>query len=389
MVLFYLSASAWGGLKLMNDNIMLYLEQPITIKEAAALIEEEKEAYEAEQTEEMMLPDFCVWGQEEDILVANENLNKTTTVDAILLCGNPELVLEDCRMPVRDDKEGCIIDEETAWDLFGGSEVIDKAVTYNNRQYFIRKVIKSDEQIFACQADDASEKNTGQQNQADTQGPESFNAQAESRLNRVTLKKQEGCSVREIKTMWDNRTGIGGKVLDIELLYGISGFCVLLVPITLCAFFLIELLRQDKRRPEFYQRSTRMAKRITVNKNDFQKTGKFQRMAGWIPQHIPGHMAGKAVTAASALIIIGMILFLLIKWVEIPLDYIPTKWSDFSFWINLWREKTDAVKLLWEMPKTDLDYIWVSLFCQSAVCGILAETITIMAYTFAKHTPLS
>lgn len=347
MILFYFSASAWGSLKSGNDSIMLYLEQPVTMKEADALMKQIEEAKETEQPEEISMPAFCIWGQKEDILLTNENLSKSTQADAVVLCGNPELVFNDCRMPVRDDREGCIIDEETAWDLFGSSEVIGKTVTYNNKQYFVRQVIKGEEKIFAFQTDNILEKNTGEQKQEEIQGQENPDSKDESRLNRVTLQKPEGYSVREIKNVWDNRTGITGTVMDIELLYGISGFCVLLVPITLCVIFLIVLLQQNKKQPE--------------------------------------RLAGKAVTVASALIIIGMILFLLVKWVEIPLDYIPTKWSDFSFWTSLWKEKIEAVKLLWEMPKTDLDYVWVSSFCQSAGGGILAEVILTMVYIMVKH----
>ena len=346
MILFYLSASAWGSLKSANDNIMLYLEQPVTMKEADALMEQIEEAKETEQPEEISMPAFCIWGQKEDILLTNENLSKSTQADAVILCGNPELVFNDCRMPVRDDKEGCIIDEETAWDLFGSSEVTGKTVTYNNKQYFIRQVIKSEENVFAFQADNSLEKNTGEQKQEEIQGQENSNSKNESRLNRVTLQKPEGYSVREIKNVWDNRTGITGTVMDIELLYGISGLCVLLVPITLCICFLAVLLRQYKKQTEIVY---------------------------------------KIIVAASILLLIGMLLFLLINWVEIPLDYIPTKWSDFSFWTSLWKEKTEAVKLLWEMPKTDLDNVWVSSFCQSAGGGILAEVILTMVYIMVKH----
>lgn len=59
-------------------------------------------------------------------------------------------------------------------------------------------------------------------------------------------------------------------------------------------------------------------------------------------------------TAAAALVLLVLAVLFIRQWVQIPYDYIPEKWSDFTFWTELWKEKTDSMEYLMKIEKSIL-----------------------------------
>lgn len=337
MILFYLSAAAWGGLVFTRNHVLFYLEQPLSFGEAKEVIEKNqkiKERSSQGETEEKVLPGFCIWGQKKDVSLTNKNLSRSTQANAVLFCGNPELLFEDCRVPVKEDKQGCLIDEQTAWELFGSSQAAGKELSYEGQSYIIRKVITSKEKVIAFQVSAASESG-GEEQETGAQEQTKDNI-----LNRITMYKPQDSSIRELSSLWDYQYGICVRILDMELLRGISGFCVLLFPVTVCIFF-------------------------------------------W--RYLHGTVRKFPAKVIVSLLMLIVLLCLLGSWVKLPADYIPTRWSDFSFWTGLWKEKTEGMKSLLGMPKADLDHKWITWFYQSVGCGLLAEAFLVMTGIAAKH----
>lgn len=363
MILFYLSASAWGGLVWAKDKVQFYLEQPVSIREAQEVIKQDQ------KTEEKALPEFCLWGQKKDVMLTNENLSRSTQANAVLLCGNPEVLFADCRVPVREDSQGCLVDEQTAWELFGSSQAVGKELSYEGQPYTIRKVISGKEKIIAFQVSDDSVSGEGDQ-ENEKQG----NADA---LSRITVQKPEGTSIQELASLWEYQYGISVRILDMELLRGMSGVCVLLFPVTVCIFFWrylygiadqIPLILKKENPWRQIQQETRPGKRLQH---------KFVLPDGRLPKVLKG---------AASLLMVMVVLWLLGRWVRIPADYIPTRWSDFSFWTGLWKEKADGMKFLLEIPKADLDYEWVTGFFKSVGCGLWAEGLLVLSGIITKHS---
>lgn len=340
--LFYLSAASWGRMLLAKDRALLYLSQPLNVQAAEEAVEksgEEKQTDGGQEDGTKTMPTFCIWGQKDAVEIANANLHRSAQADAILMCGNPELLFEDCRLPGSEDKQGCLLDEKAAWELFGSSEVVGKEVSYEGKPYFIRKVIPGKEGIFAFQAGSlwGSGNMEGGQTENGTSGEE---PQGEGQhggdgvLNRITMQKPEEKSLQDLATLWDYKYGVSAEILDLQLLRGIGGFCVLLVPLTSCVYFLWYLCRQYRN----------------------------QQQLVW-----------KVVVAALGLMMAACFFVLLKGYVHIPDDYIPTRWSDFSFWSQLWRQKGEALRMLGQMPKSTLDSGWMGAFAQTLGCGVFAE----------------
>lgn len=337
---FYLSAGFWGNIGWSREYILSYINEPLSENQAAAVMEQhlervEKNIQKSEVKEE--IPDFCIWGQREQVLLTNENLSRAIQADVILFCGSPELLFEDCRVPGREDQQGCLIDEEAAWRLFGSVQVTGKTITYENNQYIIRKVIPGRNGLAAFPAAGSS---TSNRTDSSAEKGQPQTVQSERNVfNRVTIKKPEDQSVNELKTGWVSWYGVDIQMLDLELLRGAGGVCVLLVPLTVCVFFLSDLCSQ------------------------YRKQGKWK---------------GKALMLCLILSLAVLALFLFRRWIQIPDDYIPEKWSDFGFWAQLIKQKQEAVKLLFTFPKSVLDYGWGKSFLAAAGLGIAAEALTLL-----------
>lgn len=331
-IFFYLSAASWGSMILEKDQVSFSLEQPISGNEAVSVIERSQEQEELKEEDNERITDFCIWGQKERAILTNENLSRSILANVILMCGNPELLFQDCRVPGRDDLLGCLIDEESAWQLFGSSNVVDKEITYNGKKYTIRKVIPGAERIAAFQVSrQPRNKNEG----GNENSLESLEAD-ECQLDRLAVSPPKGWTAQALQEAWMNQYGFAVELLDMELLRGLAGGCVLLFPITVCILFGVYLYHQYRK----------------------QET-----------------MTGKAVSAVLAVILAGMAWFFLKNWVQIPDDYIPTKWSQFSFWTTLWEQKLEKGKLLLKMPKSVLDYDWFNHFSKTIVCGLFGELL--------------
>ncbi len=341
LCLFYLSAAAWGGMIWSKDQVMLYLEQPVSSMEAEDVSKKNQEFLQQIKRgkEVQVLPEFCIWGQKEHVKLTNENLSRTILANAIFLCGSPELLFADCWVPVREDLQGCVLDEEAAFELFGSLEVVGKKVSFEGDTYIIRDIISGKGKIIAFQV---GARRTGNADTMSNNGQRQPSGQeTECVLSRITMRKPEGQSTSELQAAWMNQFGLSATILDMELLRGIGGGCVLLVPVTICVFFWVSL---------FFQ---------------YRKQDK---------------LPGNAVFVILGLCLAILICFLLERWIRIPEDYIPTQWSEFSFWTDLWDRKIKMLKLLLQIPKTSLDHGWISNFFQMLGCGFFAEFILIIAF---------
>lgn len=331
-IFFYLSAASWGSMILEKDQVRFYLEQPISGSEAMAIARHSEEQEELKEEESERITDFCIWGQSERTVLTNQNLSREILADVILMCGNPELLFEDCRVPGRDDLLGCLIDEQTAWQLFGSIDVEGKEITYNRRDYAIRKIIPGTAGIAAFQVSRQSETRKKTENDNSLEPLQS----AESQLDRLTVRTPKDGTIQALQEAWVNQYGYNVKLLDMELLRGLAGGCVLLFPLTVCIFFGVYLYHQYKKQEK---------------------------------------LVGKIAIVGLILVLTAMVWFFLKRWVRIPDDYIPTKWSQFSFWTVLWEQKLEQGKLLLKMPKSVLDYGWISYFCKTIVCGLFGELL--------------
>ena len=342
-LLFYLATVAWCSMLWARDSALFYLEEPISVEEALKISEQNQKIAELwrQGVSEQGVPlNFCIWGQKENITVSNEELSRAASTDVIFLYGNPELLFEESRIPVQEDDQGCLISEEAAWELFGSSQVIGKEVLCQGKSYIIRNVIPAKEKILAFQAGSLIQRSQ----ELSAEGEEK--PSVDSVFQRITVQKTEGSSLRDLQMIWVSQYGLNPQALDTELLRGISGILLLAIPITVCIFFWIFLYCQYKAQETLQQ---------------------------------------KAVMAGLSLVLAALLIFFLGKWVRIPDEYIPTLWSDFSFWSQLWKDKLEGVRLLIRIPKGIPDSKWMDGFWRAAGYSLLAEAVAVLGITGGRR----
>ena len=85
---------------------------------------------------------FVGWREESLQSVTNPDLNRTANdLDLLLINGSSNLLVKGS-MLFKDDKEGCLIDEETSFKLFGSSNCLGRTIVYNEKSLIVRGILK-------------------------------------------------------------------------------------------------------------------------------------------------------------------------------------------------------------------------------------------------------
>ena len=99
---------------------------------------------------------FTFWREKKDQTVENKELFRSGTFPVVEICGNSSLLFPGEFPLKKEDTEGCLIGEDTAWQLFGDTNVIGKTLIYGKKTYSIQGVLAKRD-IFVCQASKGSD----------------------------------------------------------------------------------------------------------------------------------------------------------------------------------------------------------------------------------------
>lgn len=101
------------------------------------------------------LTQVTAWSRGPRITIKNTNLDTSTQTRMIQVYGSMAKV---CPMRIlygnfcyEEDEKGCVIDEKTAYDLFRNKDVVGNIISYQSKEYIIRGVVKSKEQMVLIQ----------------------------------------------------------------------------------------------------------------------------------------------------------------------------------------------------------------------------------------------
>lgn len=201
------------------------------------------------------------------------------------------------------DKKGCVIDRKTSVELFGTEEAKGRTLVLQGREYLVRKVLPWKQQVILIRPD--QEENTG---------------------TRLFLEKGEGSredAVRQFLMSY----GLSGTMAPGDFLRTLSFGGLLLFPaeILLCLF-----------------------------------------VSAWKERRKYGLKEGGFwMWTAAMTFTAGFVFWLLWNRIEIPRDWIPGQWSDFSFWQEKIQTAWESVKLYLMLPKTVLQTENILLCFQS------------------------
>lgn len=189
-----------------------------------------------------------------------------------------------------NDKTGCVIDEKTSAGLFGTRQGEGRSLSIQGREYVVRKVLPWKQQMILIRPD-----------------------QEENVCTRLFLEAGGG-SREAAARQFLLSSGLTGTIAGGDFLRTAAAGGLALFPGALLALLLGSALRERK--------------------------GYTEKEAGfWI------------WTAAAALLL-GVLSVFLWNKIEIPRDWIPGQWSDFTFWQEKIQTGMENLRLYLMLPKT-------------------------------------
>lgn len=285
-----------------------------------------------EDNREVFWENFIIWGEVREVSLSNSDLNRTYAADHIMVCGQPSILFPQSDLTYFDiqDKEGCIIDGETAFHLFGSSRVVGKKVEYKDREYIIRAIIPNQKGIFITQSDDNKER----------------------LLDTITLKKGDNETqesvYQKIKMLFMEK----GKLIDYHIIIDIayifiwgSLFYVFL------QFYFILRIRWKSCCTGDLQTVIREIRKLGI------KNKKTINCLGW---------------CLLKIFILIVFLAAFIHNFKVSPDNFPTKWSDFDFYGHLLESKKESILSFMKMPKRFYEITFISYCLKLFILNICA-----------------
>lgn len=192
----------------------------------------------------------------------------------------------------KTDREGCVIDIDTAEKLFGTKKAEGRSLIMNEKKYQVRQVLPWKQRMILSRP----------QNK-------------EILCSRVFFK---GSGVLGEKTsdQFLMAYGLSGTALDTGFLKGAAGFFLMLFPAAVFLFLFKKAYREAKK--------------------------------------YKGKEAGFWIWRGACFILVAFVLGFLWNKIEIPKDWIPSVWSDFQFWQDKFKEAGENFRMFLMMPKTVL-----------------------------------
>lgn len=173
LVLYIVGVHQYMDMRRNYRSVTVRLEdQPITKEKTRTIMEEMKEMEEesSEDTKSTRgrIPNITAYEKEEHITVTNDNLGRERQITFYRVCGSMEQILP-CELlrgnyAYQEDYVGCVIDKNTAYRLFGSYDIIGKCITVSviqqegettrtqYKNYYIRGILSTSQPIVMIQA---------------------------------------------------------------------------------------------------------------------------------------------------------------------------------------------------------------------------------------------
>lgn len=268
--------------------------------------------------------DISVVGWTEKSLqsATNPDLNRNVNELKVLAIKGNSSLLFDGALLFQDDKEGCLIDTETSYKLFGSKYSIGKEITYGERKLIVRGIHNGTKSNIIVQLLDE-----------DTDTLDGLTIDGTD----MTLNK-----IEEFKTQF----GIKEMAIKSGLYHSIAKLLSMAFPIIALVLILIKVIVY------FFK-----AKKKPVL---------------------------KAIYISMAIITIFIFFKVTRLNLSIPLDMIPNKWSDFDFWGRMWKENIEKIQYVMYMKKYGLDIYNIENLIMSGIYSILTIILFVINLNFIK-----
>ena len=269
-------------------------------------------------------PELAVVGWSEEALQSanNPDLGKIANdLDILIIKGSSNLLVKGSNL-FADDLEGCLIDNDTSYKLFGSSNCVGREIVYNDRTLIVRGILKGSKANIMIQAPEDS-----------LQVLDGLTIDGTG----LTLNKIEDFKVK---------FGINEMAINGDVYYMIAKFIALIFPIIALVLILIKVITS-----------------LFKSRNKPVLVSLYVLMA-----------------------IASIFIFLKVANIKIsiPLDMIPNKWSDFDFWSKMGKEYKEKLEYVLYMKKYGVDIYNIENLLKSVLYSIFTVILFVINLRIIK-----
>lgn len=301
--------TAYTGLD-SKYNIANYNLEKTTIN-----LEQAEEMFEREEKLEDGLTNFTLWTQLEQQGFVNENLGRSVNTTTLIIDGTSEWLFSNDTVLSKGDESGCLISPSVSFALFGDANVVDQDIKYGERTLTVRGIVHTDDSLVVVGAVPVKkplQQPTAQAAQAaSTLTNEGDTADSGTLFNQISVYSpmENPVTRQEQLRQFEDRHNLGDSAAtqtDFGTYTAVARFSALLVPFIVFIIIIfkgISCMVKSSRKPFIA-------------------------------------LIYLGITAAAVIMYIVLSEF---KF-HIPENFIPNKWSDFSFWSNLFETQANQIK---------------------------------------------
>ncbi len=193
------SATVWQGITSRSragerlQHLTLQLKSPLA-KDSL------RQMRELEQSQEQPA-DFCAWKEEQEQSVAAAETGIHVWANLLWLNGDSQLLLPYGKNLCEEDLQGCLLDRDTAWELFGSQNVEGMTLVIAGQSRVVRGVFSTPKRLVILQGAPAG---------------------VLGGWNRVTVQQKPGQSPQELGESFLIRHNLNGNLLRWDFLKGFS-----------------------------------------------------------------------------------------------------------------------------------------------------------------------
>jgi|GEM_PF-2271709 len=241
------------------------------------------EMLEREKEQEISV-NYTLWGELQNQTVSYSELYRSTSVSAMVINGESRLLLKSAWNLLEQDKYGCLIDAQTAYKLFGDTNVVGQTIEYEKKEYVIRGIVQKLENVLIIQS----------------------TSETKEVMNYISIEIGNNQRTEEVINNFQRRHSISGNIMDFNVYNTWATILVAILPIILFLSILVKFIK------------------IIYNTS----------------KKVPIHAV--CYSFIALIFFVTMFGVLRIK-IQYPQAFIPSKWSDFGFWSNLYTEQINKV----------------------------------------------
>ena len=248
------------------------------------------------------------WAEESLQSATNLDLGKSASeLNVLAIKGSSNLLVKGSNL-FADDLEGCLIDNDTSYKLFGSSNCIGREIVYNDRTLVVRGILKGSKSNMIIQIPDDSMK----------------------ALHGLTIDGTD-FTLNKIED-FKMRFGISELAINGNVYYMLAKFISMIFPIIALVLILIKVISS-----------------LFKSRNKPVLVG---------------------IYIIMALTFVFIFFKVTNIKISIPLDMIPNKWSDFDFWSKMGKEYKEKIEYVLYMKKYGVDIYNIENLLKSALYSI-------------------